>query len=126
MPHLVTTPEAFPSAFDAALNAGDLEGLIGLYDPDATLRMQSGEVHSGMAAVAAEMGGLIAARAHIDNTLRHTLRHGDTALIIVDYVLRLDGPGGERVEVSGTATNVIQRHADGSWRLVIANPQGVR
>ena len=124
MTYHVTTPEAFPSAFEEALNAGDLERLLALYDPEAALRGQAGEVRSGPDAIAEEMGELVAARARITNSLRHTLRHDDTALILVDYVLKLDAPSGQRVELTGTATNVIRQDVDGGWRMIIANPQG--
>ena len=59
------------------------------------------------------MQQLIAAKANLANTLRHTLRHGDVALIVVDYVLRLTAPDGSPVGVTGTATNVIQRQSAG-------------
>ena len=120
---VVTDPAAFPQAFEAALNRGDLESIVALYDGEAALRVQSNEIHSGSAAVRAEMGQLIAAKANIANTLRHIFRHGDVALIIVDYVLRLTTPDGNPAEVTGTATNVIQRQADRGWRMIIANPQ---
>ena len=70
------------------------------------------------------MQQLIAARAEIANTLRHTLVRGDVALIIVDYVLRLTAPESGPGVLSGTATNVIQHHPGKGWRMIIANPQG--
>ena len=120
----VMEPELFPHAFDAALNAGDIERLLALYDEAAVLRVQSGEIRSGSAAVRAEMESLIAARADITNTLRLTFRHGDIALIVVDYVLRLTMPDGAPVVVTGTATNVVAAQPGRGWRMVIANPQG--
>jgi len=70
------------------------------------------------------MQQLISARANITNTLRHILRYGDTALIIVDYVLRLTTPDGGPVSVTGTATNVIRHQPERGWRMIVANPQG--
>ena len=124
MSDTVADPAAFPHAFDAALNAGDLERLAALYDEGAVLRVRSGETCSGSAAVRGEMGQLIAAKANIANTLRHLFRHGDVALIVVDYVLRLTAPDGSPVEVTGTATNVIREHPEKGWRMIVANPQG--
>ncbi len=124
MPNIVTEPADFPHAFDTALNRGDLDQLVALYEDDAVLRGSSGEIRSGGQAVREEMDGLIGARAAITNSLRHLFRSGDTALIIVDYVLRLSAPDGSPVEVTGTATNVIRRDAEKGWRLVVANPQG--
>ncbi len=120
----ISDPAAFPHAFDDAMNAGDLERLAALYDENAVLRVRSGGTRSGLAAVREEMGSMIAARATIANSLRHVFRHGDVALIIVDYVLRLDAPDGSPVEVTGTATNVLRQHPERGWRLIVANPQG--
>jgi uncharacterized protein (TIGR02246 family) len=125
MTNVVTDPKDFPHEFDSALNAGDLKRLVALYAEDAVLRTQSNDIRSGKAAVRAEMEQLIAARANITNTLRHTLRHGETALIIVNHVLRLTAPDGAPVVLTGTATNVLQEHPAKGWRMIIANPQGV-
>ena len=124
MTDIVVRPEAFPHEFELALNRGDLERIVALYDREAIFRAQSGEICSGAAAIRAEMQQLIAAGARITNTLRHVLRHGDTALIIVDYVLHLTMPDGSPVVLTGTATNVLQKQLDGGWRMIIANPQG--
>jgi ketosteroid isomerase-like protein len=123
MADTVTDPTDFPGDFESALNDGDLDRIVALYDDNAVLHVQSGEIHSGPAAVRAEMQQLIASGASIKNTLRHTFAHDGTALIIVDYVLHLTTPAGPAV-INGTATNVIQDHGDKGWRMIIANPQG--
>ncbi len=125
MTGIVATPEDFPFAFQHALNGGDLERIVALYDDAAVLRVQSGEVRSGTTAVRAEMRQLVAADAEIANTLRHSLRHGDVALIVVDYVLRLRAPDGSPVVLTGTAANVIRNTPANGWRMIIANPQGL-
>ncbi len=125
MTHIVTDPTVFPHEFEIALDTGDLERIVTLYAEDAVLRTQSNDIHSGGAAVRTEMQQMIAARANITNTLRHTLKHRETALIIVDYVLRLTMPDGAPIVLSGTATNVLQEHPVKGWRMVVANPQGV-
>ena len=124
MPTSVTDPINFPRAFEAALNAGDLEQVVALYEENATLRVPSGQTRTGADAVRTEMGQLIAANARISNTLRHALVSGSTALILVTYVLALTTPDGP-AEVSGTATNVLRRDPQGSWRMAISNPQGI-
>lgn len=124
MADITSDSETFPKDFQHALNAGDLDRISALYDENAVLHLQSGEIRSGAAAVRDEMRLLIKAHAHITNTLRLTFRHDDIALIIVDYVLQLTAPDGTRVELPGTATNVIQDQGTQGWRMIIANPQG--
>ena len=106
------------------MNKGDLERIVTLHDEEAVLRVQSNEIHFGSAAVRAKMQQLIASKANIANTLRHTLQHSDIALIVVDYALRLTAPDGSPGVVTGTAANVIQDQPENDWRMIIANPQG--
>ena len=114
----------FPSAFDQALNAGDLEGLLSLYDERATIRTADSRVEQGHAAIRIEMNALIASKATLVNTTRHTFESGDTALIVVDWELGFSTPDGQRIERRGTATNVLRKDPEQGWRLLVANPQG--
>ena len=113
---MVTDPSAFAHGFETVLNRGDMERSFALHDEEAVLRAQSNEMHSGAEAVRVKAQRLIAAGANISNTFRH----GDTALIVVDHVLRLTPPDGSPVAATGTATNVIPRHPEKSWRMIIA------
>ena len=69
----VTDPATFPSAFDDALNSGDLERLLRLYEPHASFRAADGSVKRGEEALRQEMQGLILAKARLHNKLRHVL-----------------------------------------------------
>ncbi len=124
MPNLVTDPADFPGAFKKALNAGDLDGVLALYEGSATLRTRSGEVRSGEDAVRFETAQLVAAGARIANTLRHAPVGGDLALIIVDLTLRLETPD-EPMQLAGTATNVLRRDPRGGLLMAISYHQGV-
>lgn len=49
----------------------------------------------------------------------------DIALLIVDWHLNGTSADGTPVDLSGTATDVARRNADGNWRYLIDNPHGV-
>jgi ketosteroid isomerase-like protein len=49
---------------------------------------------------------------------------GDTALLVVDWMIDGRRPDGEHVHIEGTATDVARRGVDGVWRYVIDNPFG--
>ncbi|BCJ37173.1 hypothetical protein Athai_46760 [Actinocatenispora thailandica] len=121
----ITDPADFATAFDHALNAGDADHLLALYEPDATMRTSDGSVVEGHDLVGQEVKNLIAAHAHLDNHTRHVFRRGDIALIIVDYTLWITTPDGQRIESRGTATNVLKHTPEHGWRMLIANPQGI-
>ena len=114
----------FPSAFDQALNAGNLGDLLSLYDEEAIIRTADSRIEQGLAAIRVEMANLIASKAKLVNTMRHTFQSGDTALIIVDWELAFATPDGQRIERRGTATNVLGKDPEHGWRLLVANPQG--
>ena len=42
-----TSPEQLSALFAKAIQAGDLDAVIALYEPDAVLHNQSGELRSG-------------------------------------------------------------------------------
>lgn len=125
MNHPVMKAGDYAKAFETALNEGNLDRLLALYEPDALLRSPQGEISASAAGVRAEMHNLIAAKARMENRARHTLAHGDTALIVVDWTLELSLPHGENVRQQGTATNVIRFDAVHGWRMIVANPLGI-
>jgi ketosteroid isomerase-like protein len=122
---IITDPETFASAFDQALNAGDLDRLHSLYDPEATMRISDGSVVDGHEQVGQELKRLIGAEAQLENRTRHVFRQSDVALIVVDYTLRITTPDGQRVDTQGTATNVLRHTPGHGWRMIIANPPGI-
>lgn len=123
---LCHAPEEVPSAFDAAMNAGDLDGLLRVFCNKATMRMTSGEVvQESPAELRVAMTQLLDMKPHIRNTVRHVLSSDDIALVVVDWTLSATLPDGQRHVERGTATQVAERGRDGGWRLRISNPLGV-
>lgn len=119
-------PEDIPAAFDAALNRGDLNALMALFHPGATMRMTDGSIIvEEPAALREALSALIALRPSLRNIVRRVLVSGDVALLLLDWEIRIAPPGEtERVE-RGTATQVAERSADRTWLLRIANPLGI-
>ena len=119
-------PEDIPAAFDAALNRGDVDALMALFHPGATMRMTDGSIIvEEPAALREALADLIALRPSLRNIVRRVLVSGDVALLLLDWEIRVALPGeAERVE-RGTATQVAERSADRTWLLRIANPLGI-
>jgi uncharacterized protein (TIGR02246 family) len=120
----LTDPAMLPAAFQDALNARDADRVLSLYTDNATMRTVTGEVIHGRAALREEVEQTIGARPHITNTTRHVLVGEGTALVIVDWDMRLTAPDGSRVAATGTTANVAMRGLDGGWRFTILNPVG--
>src|ERR1044071_561101 len=56
--------------------------------------------------------------------VRHVFVGGDTAQIVVDWLIDGKGPNGEDVHLGGSASDIVRRGADGFWRYIIDNNQG--
>ena len=119
----VKTPSDMSAAFTDRMNAGDLDGLVGLLAPDAVSRTPAGEILTDPTKIRADLAGLVARRPHLVNNLRHALISGDIALEIIDWTLELDTPDG-RASLAGTTANVVRRDEHGDWRLAVLNPTG--
>ncbi|MGH8779374.1 alpha/beta fold hydrolase [Paraburkholderia sp.] len=120
-------PEQVPVAFDAAFNAGDINGLLSLFNDNATMRMADGEnVASGRQALRRQFSQLLKAGPRIHNQVRLTLVSDDVALVLLDWAVTATLPDGQRASQSGTATQVMTRDDEGVWKLRISNPLGTR
>ena len=123
---MCSTPAQVPAAFDAALNAGDLDAVVGLFSENATMRMTNGEVvQESRAELRSRLAGLLAVRPRIRNEVRRVLVSDDIALVLLDWTLTVTLPDGQPHEERGTATQVMAKGLDGGWKLRISNPPGL-
>lgn len=108
-----TTPEDVSPLFVEFVNAGDVDGMLSLYEPDAVLDYPVGNPTVGHDALRAVFERMVANRPRfaVEEPLP-TLRHGDIALTATRP---LDDTGG-RVQV-------VRRQPDCSWRRVIDRPE---
>lgn len=105
------SPEDLSEFFLRRANAGDVEGLVALYEPDAVLALSPGEAAVGHEQIREVYTRLLADRPVFTSAgQRPPLRNGDLALTST----RL--PGG------GTTVEVARRQPDGTWLWVIDQP----
>jgi ketosteroid isomerase-like protein len=108
-------PEDLSRLFVERANAGDVDGLVALYEPDAVLAFPPGEVTAGSRAIRQAYQRLLAGRPTFPaGEQQPALRHGELALTST----RLVG-GGATVEVA-------RRQPDGTWLWVIDQPNVLR
>ena len=119
------TPEEVDRQFAAALNAGNVEALVALYEPDATLTPQPGTNVKGHAAIREALSGFIAAKPHITLAPRVVAQTGDLALVSAEWQLNLTGPDGKPASMGGKSVEVVRRQRDGTWLFAMDEPFGV-
>jgi uncharacterized protein (TIGR02246 family) len=104
-------------AVEAGINSQDLEGLMALYAPDATLMLPDGSTVTGTAAIREQFAGLLEMKAHITMRSRFATEAGDLALLSNEWTLTV---GDE--SMSAVSAEVARREPDGSWLYVVDHP----
>ena len=114
-------PQVIHQQFEAAYNAGDIDGLMALYEPDCALIGEPGKVASGPDQVRAGLDGLIALKGTAKLTTRDVVQVGDLALLSCSWTLDGTGPDGQPLSIGGATAEVARRQPDGRWLYVIDN-----
>jgi uncharacterized protein (TIGR02246 family) len=117
-------PETVIHRFGELLAAGDLDALIGLYEPEATFAPQPGETAVGHDEIRAALTAFLAVRPRIEGEIEKVLAAGDTALVANRWKLTGTAPDGTPVDMSGRSADVLRRRPDGSWGILIDDPWG--
>lgn len=111
------TPEECDALFEKYVNEGDIDSLVDLYEPDAVLIPAPGQTAAGHDAIRAALVPLISMGAKMKLNVTQTITAGDIAVTYNDW----SGKAGE-VELSGKAMEISRRQADGTWKIVIDDP----
>jgi uncharacterized protein (TIGR02246 family) len=118
------SPEELPQLWAETFVAGDLDALVALYEPEATLVAQPGEALTGIETIREALSAFLATRPTFNLEVRKVLQAGDIALSFADWTLRGTGPDGEPIEMAAQTSDVLRRQPDRTWRIVIDNPYG--
>lgn len=116
-------PEELPRIFAEQANAGDLEGLLALYEGGAALIGPDGGAVTGEDLVREQLKGLLAMAPKVETGESRALLADDIALVSNRWRMTFSlGEGGEQSGFEATSTEVVRRQPDGSWRYVINDP----
>jgi ketosteroid isomerase-like protein len=113
----VLEPRDMNTTFAQARNAGDLEGLLSLFEPDAVIQ-EADRRCAGRADVRAHLEWLVTIGGAMVSQNNFAIEAGDIALLRADYAIY----DGARLVASGSTAEVIRRQPDGRWLYVIDYP----
>ena len=116
------TPEQLDRLFAEALNAGNAEAVLALYEPGASLVAEPGRVATGTAALREVLEGFLALKPRMSLETQPPIQAGDVALTSSRWTLSGTNPDGSPLAMSGVSVEVARRQRDGSWLFVIDNP----
>ena len=118
-------PEELDRLFSDAMNAGDLDALVALYEPQATLTPQPGQVVTGTRAIREALSAFVATKPTLTLAVKTLAQTGDIALTSARWELAGTGPDGTPITMSGHSAEVSRRQIDGTWLFVIDAPWGL-
>lgn len=107
-----------------AVNRGDIEAALALYEPEATLVTEPGKLATGAKALREAFEGYISLNPTLKTQKSEVIVVGDVALYCSTWSLSGTAPDGTPVSMGGKSSDVLRRQADGRWRIAIDNPWG--
>lgn len=119
-------PHALNQAWCEAFNAGDLDRLMTMYEPDAVLVPGPGvDPIRGHEAIAASLVWFLSLGGRLTFTPRHWLVSGDLALGSIAFELTGgQDADGAPVPLAGVTAELARRQPDGTWKYVVDHPFG--
>lgn len=114
------TAEECDQLFEQHINAANLDGLVALYEPNATFVPQEGEPLRGTAAIREALAGFVAMKPRLTMNVTRVIPIGaDLAMLYNDWSMTAGGQSA-----TGKAIELMRRQADGTWRFVLDAPFG--
>jgi uncharacterized protein (TIGR02246 family) len=116
------SPEEVHRLFAKAFNAGDVEALVGLYEPEAVLVPQAGARATGRDAIRRALAGFLSAFNTIELKTGGIVERDGIALVYSDFTLHGTGTDGQPTTLVGHGTEIMRRHTYSGWLFAIDDP----
>jgi uncharacterized protein (TIGR02246 family) len=108
--------------FQDTFNAGDIDGLVSLFEPEAVLVPAPGKVVAGSDALRETFAGVLATGARFEIVKLFSIhRVGDIALATTEWKMASNDADGDLVTVRARPVIAFRQQTDGSWRFLIDN-----
>lgn len=120
------TPEECGRMLFAAMEAGDIDTSVALYETAAVLFQKSGKTVSGHEAIRTSNATLIALKPTFTITSVRVTFSGDGSIATTRFKATLDATraDGKVIHDNIDTLEVMRKQPDGSWRYLIDDPYG--
>lgn len=109
-------------AYESAVNAGNPDALLALYDNDAVLVGESGAEAIGRDAIRVALLELFAIDGHMRIETLAAVEAGDIALLKSHWELEGTAPDGSHVALSSNGSEVVRCDPNGRWKFITDHP----
>jgi uncharacterized protein (TIGR02246 family) len=120
----MSRPEAIHSQFATAFNSGNVDAIMALYEPEATLVPQPGQIVQGRDAIREALLQFLALKGTMEVKSIFTVRGPGVALTRGQWKLSGTGPDGKPIEMTGHSVEVVRQQPNGEWLLAVDHPFG--
>ena len=109
-----------------ALEQGDLDAAVAMYESNATFVVSTDQMVTGQAAIREVMQGFIAAKAtfNVEAVTAISSSDGSVAVTRVKGSSTSPGPDGQPVTTPLHSVEVVRKQPDGTWLFIIDDPSG--
>lgn len=121
---MANSPEQLHREFESAFNAGDMDRLLGLYEPDAALIPQPGALAQGLDEIKPALQAFLDLGGTISLDTKTVVTVGDLAYLANRWSLTGTTPDGDPLDMGAVTAEVARRQSDGTWLYVIDNAVG--
>ena len=104
-------------AVEAGVNNQDLDALLALYEPDASMVVLDGSTVTGTEAIREQWAGVLEMKGQMTLRSRYAIEAGDLAILSNEWTLT----AGDQ-SLSAVTAEVARRQPDGGWLYVIDHP----
>jgi ketosteroid isomerase-like protein len=119
------TPHDIHRLFEQRFAAGDLDGMMELYDPEAIFLTDAGEAVAGAAGIREVLAGFLQLAETFELGHEPAVESDGVALLQNKWTLKGRDPEGNPVEMANRTAGIARLQSDGDWRIVIDNPWGL-
>ena len=126
-PHMEKhNPAEVYGALLKAFNAGDIDATVACYDPQACFVMKSGRVARGLIELREMYRATFSYKPDLELNVRRIISAGDDLIFVVlDWKSKTVSSSGKAKVWAGTATDILRRQSDGTWKVVLHTPYGI-
>jgi ketosteroid isomerase-like protein len=117
-------PEEWPRLFEQHLDAGNLDAITAMHEPDAGFVARPGETLVGHDQIRAVLAGMIETKTRLKSRVVKSITVDDVALLYTDFQGSRVETSGRTVEIAHKAIELLRRQPDGIWKLMVGDPNG--
>ncbi|WP_162889892.1 YybH family protein [Streptomyces olivoreticuli] len=122
----LTDPTMIGHRFNELCNAGALNELVALYEPDAVIVDESGQIHRGTLEIRAFFSEMLEMQPTVQTLAAQVIVNADLAQSSTHWQCDTTAPDGTPIRMEAQASELFRRQPDGTWRVLIDNPWGAR